>query len=62
MNFHNFIRDTADWQTVRSDLKWANPFLEVYETETRTPSRPDGRPWTVVHRKGAAVVAPLTRE
>lgn len=60
MNFHNFIRDCEEWQTLSSELKFANPFLEVYETQTRTPSRPEARSWTVVHRKAAAVVAPQT--
>ena len=62
MSFHDFIRDSEGWQTTRRDLQFANPFLEVYQTETRTPSRPEGRPWTVAHRKGACVIAPRTSD
>jgi len=63
MNFHDFIRDSEGWQTLARELQFDNPFLQVYRTETRTPSRPDEpRLWTVVHRKGAAVVAPQTED
>lgn len=62
MNFHDFIRDSEGWQTLGRAQKFANPFVEVYDTETRTPSRPEGAHWTVVHRKGACVVAPVTRD
>lgn len=63
MNFHDFIRDSEGWQTLTRELLFENPHLQVYRTETRTPSRPDKpRPWTVVHRKGAAVVAPQTED
>ena len=62
MNFHDFIKDTGGWQTLRSEREFSNPFVEVYTTETRTPSSPAIRSWTVVHRKGACVVAPRTRD
>lgn len=63
MNFHDFIRDGEGWETLKRDLLFENPYLQVWETETRTPSRPDApRSWTVVHRKGAAVVAPQTAD
>jgi len=63
MNFHDFIRDGEGWQTLTRELQFDNPYLQVYRTETRTPSRPEQpRPWTVVHRKGAAVVAPQTED
>jgi ADP-ribose pyrophosphatase len=60
--FQSFIRDGAGWETLDSDLKYANPHVQVYESVIRTPSRPDGAPWTVVHRKGAAVIAPMTAD
>jgi 8-oxo-dGTP pyrophosphatase MutT (NUDIX family) len=63
MNFHDFIRDSEGWQTLTRELQFDNPYLQVYRTETRTPSRPDEtRSWSVVHRKGAAVVAPQTED
>lgn len=62
MNFHRFIRDAEGWETISRELNFANPYLEVYTTATRTPGCPSGRSWTIVHRKGAAVVAPQTED
>ena len=45
---------------MRNDLQYANPYLQVFITTVRTPSRPAAPPWTVVHRKAAAVIAPMT--
>ncbi len=56
-----FIRDTAGWRTLSSETHYKTPNLEVVTQTVLTPSRGD-RPakWTVVHRKAAVVVAPLT--
>jgi ADP-ribose pyrophosphatase len=48
------------WETMAEDLQYANPYLQVYLTRVRTPSRPEGSLWTVVHRKSAVVIAPMT--
>lgn len=58
--FQSFIQDGPGWETLGADLEYANPYLHVYRVRVRTPSRPDGIPWTVVHRKAGAVVAPMT--
>jgi ADP-ribose pyrophosphatase len=58
--FHSSIQDAPGWETLRADLQFANPYLQVYLAKVRTPSRPDGASWTVVHRKAAAVIAPMT--
>jgi ADP-ribose pyrophosphatase len=58
--FQSFIQDGPGWETVDADLQYANPFVQVYLTRVRTPSRPAGAPWTIVHRKAAAVIAPMT--
>jgi ADP-ribose pyrophosphatase len=58
--FQSFIQEGPGWQTVTSDLQFANDYLQVFLATVRTPSRPEGAPWTVVHRKAAAVVAPMT--
>lgn len=42
--------------------KFANPYLKVFSARVRTPSRPEGCDWTVVHRKGAVVIVPVTVE
>lgn len=62
MMFHDFIRDREGWETQGMDLQYANSYVQVYLARVRTPSRPNGTTWTVVHRKGAAVVAPLTAD
>lgn len=62
MSFHNFIRDGEGWETLATDVKYANPFAQFWTVHVRTPARPEGTDWTVVHRKGAAVVAPMTAD
>src|SRR5271166_2731372 len=61
-SFQSFIRDGAGWGTIRSDLQYANAYVQVYQSVIRTPSRPNGALWTVVHRKGATVIAPMTAD
>jgi ADP-ribose diphosphatase len=58
----NLVRDRDGWKTVASENHFATPHLGVATDEVRTPMQPDGRKWTVVHRKPAVVIAPLTRE
>jgi len=58
--FQSFIREGPGWETVTNDLQYANPYLQVFLSKIQTPSRPAGALWTIVHRKAAAVVAPMT--
>jgi ADP-ribose pyrophosphatase len=58
--FQSFIQESPGWETITNDLQFANPYLQVFLTRVRTPSRQDGVPWTVLHRKAGAVVAPVT--
>lgn len=60
MAFHDFIRDTEGWQTRQDELLFSNPYLSVHRVTTTSPSRSNPFTWTVVHRKGAVVVAPMT--
>jgi len=62
MTFHHFVRDGEGWETLKMDQQFANPYLQVFKAQVRTPSRPEGCEWTVVHRKGATVVAPMTAD
>ena len=62
MRFHDFIQEGPEWQTLESTETFANPFAEVHIVKVRTPTRPDGAVWTVIHRKGACVVVPITPE
>lgn len=58
----SLVQDNDGWQTIASDLHFANAHLEVATAEVRTPTRPKPRKWTVVHRKAAVIVAPMTPE
>jgi ADP-ribose pyrophosphatase len=50
------------WETISSERHFANAHLEVVTDQVRTPSRSQPRPWTIVHRKAAVIVAPMTRD
>jgi 8-oxo-dGTP pyrophosphatase MutT (NUDIX family) len=52
----------GDWETIASERNFKNPHLEVDTVQMRTPSRSDARTWTIVHRKAAIVVAPMTQD
>jgi ADP-ribose pyrophosphatase len=50
------------WETVSSDRHFANAHVEVVTDHVRTPSHSLPRTWTIVHRKGAVIIAPMTRD
>ena len=50
------------WETVSSDRHFANAHLEVVTDHVRTPTRSLPRTWTIVHRKAAVIIAPMTRD
>ena len=52
----------GDWKTISSERHFANRNLEVVTDRVQTPARPDARSWTIVHRKPAVVIAPMTRD
>ncbi len=60
MKFHDFTRETDGWQQIATDTLYENDYLQVRADHVRTPTRPGGAHWTVVHRKGAVVIAPMT--
>lgn len=45
-----------------SETHFANAHLQVATVEVSTPTTKGSRPWTVVHRKNAVVIAPMTAE
>ena len=53
--------DKEGWRTVREDSKYKDPHVEVTLDEVFTPTRQD-KPakWTVVHRKAAVMIMPVT--
>src|SRR6266571_2175490 len=52
----------GNWKTVSSERHFANANLEVVTDRVQSPARPDPRAWTIVHRKAAIVIAPMTRD
>jgi 8-oxo-dGTP pyrophosphatase MutT (NUDIX family) len=50
------------WKTVSSERHFANAHLEVVTDHVRTPARSLPRAWTIVHRKAAVIIAPMTRD
>ena len=60
---HNLSRVKQDgWKTMSSERHFANAHLEVVTDQVQTPTRLKPRSWTVVHRKAAVIIAPMTRE
>jgi 8-oxo-dGTP pyrophosphatase MutT (NUDIX family) len=51
-----------NWETVSSERHFANAHLEVVTELVRTPACSLPRTWTIVHRKSAVIIAPMTRE
>jgi ADP-ribose pyrophosphatase len=56
------IKPEPGWSPLGSDEKFHSPHMRLCVEKWRTPTRPDGCEWNVVHRKAAAVVAPLTTD
>jgi ADP-ribose pyrophosphatase len=52
----------GNWETISSERHFANAHLEVVTDKVRTPSQSEPRTWTIVHRKPAVIVAPMTRD
>jgi len=50
------------WETVSSERHFANAHLEVVTDHVQTPERSLARAWTIVHRKAAVIIAPITRD
>jgi 8-oxo-dGTP pyrophosphatase MutT (NUDIX family) len=57
----NLVCDGEGWETISSDQHFGNAHLEVVTDHVRTPTRMIPRAWTVVHRKAAVIIAPMTR-
>lgn len=57
----NLVHDRDGWETLGSETHFTTPHLTVATDEVRTPSQ-SARKWSVIHRKPAVVIAPLTRE
>ncbi len=52
----------ADWQVLSTEARFANAHMKVVDVEMRTPAHLVPRPWTIVQRKAAVVIASMTRD
>ena len=62
MKRSNLVRDENGWRTISSKTHFADQHLEIVTDIVQTPAHPEPKAWTIVHRKGAVVVAAMTRE
>lgn len=62
MKSGDIVSECDGWETVSREIHFQNDHLEVATEEIRTPARSAPRKWTVVHRKKAVVIAPMTPE
>jgi 8-oxo-dGTP pyrophosphatase MutT (NUDIX family) len=58
---YNCQMNEGDWKTISSERHFADRNLQVVTDHVQTPARSDPRAWTIVHRKPAVVIAPMTR-
>ena len=56
------MRDGDGWTTKSSQTHFVDEHLVVATDVVQTPNRPKPKPWTVVHRKPAVVIAAMTEE
>jgi ADP-ribose pyrophosphatase len=62
VRFTNLLRAEEGWETRSTSIAFANDHLSVVNAVVKSPSRDEPRPWTIVHRKAAVVIAPMTRD
>lgn len=50
------------WQILEINSRFKNPYIEVFQEKVILPGELRARDWTVVRRKQAVVIAPVTSE
>jgi ADP-ribose pyrophosphatase len=50
------------WETISRDIHFQDAHLAVATESVRSPARAEPREWTVVNRKAAVVIAPMTAD
>jgi len=60
MAFHNFIGDREGWKILQDEPLFTSPHIAVHRVQVTTPTRAHPFHWSIAHRKGAVVVAPVT--
>jgi ADP-ribose pyrophosphatase len=56
------VNNPDDWQILEINSLFRNPYLEVFQERVILPGEVRVRDWTVVRRKQAVVIAPVTAE
>jgi ADP-ribose pyrophosphatase len=56
------MSETNGWKIISTQTHYANRNLRVVTEEVCTPARSKPRSWTIVYRKPAVVIAPMTRD
>jgi ADP-ribose pyrophosphatase len=56
------VNNPDDWQILETNSLFKNPHIEVFHERVILPGEVRVRDWTVVRRKQAVVIAPLTKE
>ena len=56
------MNNPDDWQILETNSLFKNPYIEVFQERVILPGEVRVRDWTVVRRKQAVVIAPLTGE
>jgi ADP-ribose pyrophosphatase len=56
------VNNPDDWQILEINSLFRNPYLEVFQERVILPGEVRIREWTVVRRKQAVVIAPVTAE
>jgi ADP-ribose pyrophosphatase len=56
------VNNPDGWQILEINSLFKNPYIEVFHERVILPGEIRVRDWTVVRRKQAVVIAPLTRE
>ncbi len=51
-----------EWKTISTEMHYTNRNLRVVTEEVCTPARSKPRSWTIVQRKSAVIIAPMTHD
>ncbi|CAN5528488.1 NUDIX hydrolase [soil metagenome] len=62
MQFYDDAEAETGWETISREIHFADPHVSVATEEVRSPARERLHRWTVVHRKRAVIIAPLTAD
>jgi ADP-ribose pyrophosphatase len=56
------VNNPDGWQILEINSRFKNPYIEVFQEKVILPGESRVRDWTVVRRKQAVVIAPVTSE